>query len=90
MNELIILFIPILMCLVISFAAVIFAVNSLIEVKALQNSTHNVQFVPLDDVPRGPGADDDAQLNKSLEDLEKDSYENVSSNLEDSAVIFSA
>lgn len=55
------------------------AIKANIEVKALQNSTHNIQYVPLGD-PSGP--DNDAEINDELSRQEREAYANINQTLE--------
>lgn len=57
-----------------SFIAFVFAVNAKIEVKALQKSTHNIQFVPID-----PNADaNDKAVAEAMNKHDRDAMNDLS------------
>lgn len=54
-----------------AFTAIIFAINTKIDMEAFKRSTHQVQFVPMD--PKALG-DTDEQISKELDEQDADTY----------------
>lgn len=55
------------------------ACNAEIEVKAFKASTHQVQFVPADEIPDAPGSDrDDKEFTKGMSAEERRSWDSLS------------
>lgn len=58
--------------LMLTIPALYFGIRAYIEIKAMQNSTHNIQLVPAENL--GPGQSDEL-INKGFDKVEEDMYE---------------
>ena len=65
-----------LFSLFVSAVAVLWAAQVKIDMEAFKKSTHQVQFVPLEE-PKTGQADDDGTMSQSMEDMEDEAYSNV-------------